>query len=90
MGGLISPLTEEIFFRGLIYGFFLRWGWPLALALSTLSFVAAHLPAEVWLPQLVGGLVFALAYRVSGSLAAPAVIHVLGNLAIFSLGLIAA
>jgi|LGVF01.1.fsa_nt_gb hypothetical protein len=35
-----------------------------------------------------GGILFAVAYETSGSLAAPIVIHVLGNLAIFTVSLI--
>ncbi|MBW2341949.1 MAG: CPBP family intramembrane metalloprotease [Deltaproteobacteria bacterium] len=35
------------------------------------------------LPQVVGGIVFAVAYEIEGSLMVPITIHVLGNLAIF-------
>ena len=52
------------------------------------SFVAMHLPAGLPVTQVVGGLVFALAYEYSGSLLAPILIHALGNLAIFSLALL--
>jgi len=39
------------------------------------------------LPQVVGGIVFAVAYEIEGSLMVPITIHVLGNLAIFTLSL---
>jgi len=39
------------------------------------------------LPQVVGGLVFAVAYEIEESLMVPIIIHVLGNLAIFTLSL---
>jgi membrane protease YdiL (CAAX protease family) len=87
--GLIGPVAEEIFFRGMLYGFFRRWGIVVALLISTATFVLAHpvFPA-IPVPQLAGGIVFAVAYEVEGSLMAPIVIHVLGNLAIFTLSLI--
>jgi hypothetical protein len=86
VGGLIGPVAEEIFFRGLVYGYFRRWGfWP-ALALSTLIFTVLHAGAgAVPIPQIVGGLVFATAYEVEKKLLAPITIHVIGNLALFSL-----
>jgi membrane protease YdiL (CAAX protease family) len=36
---------------------------------------------------MVGGIVFAVAYEVEGSLMVPITIHVLGNMAIFALSL---
>lgn len=88
IGGLIGPVAEEIFFRGVLYGFFRRWGIITALLLSTAIFVLLHLPLN-YLPvsQAVGGILFALAYEAEKNLYAPMVIHVLGNLAIFSLSL---
>lgn len=86
VGGFIGPVAEEIFFRGLIYGYLRRWGfWP-ALALSTLVFTLLHAgAAAVPIPQIVGGLVFATAYEIEKKLLAPITIHILGNLALFSL-----
>jgi membrane protease YdiL (CAAX protease family) len=86
VGGFIGPVAEEIFFRGLIYGYLRRWGfWP-ALALSTLIFTLLHTGASgVPIPQIVGGLVFATAYEIEKKLLVPITIHILGNLALFSL-----
>ena len=90
IGGILAPIAEEIFFRGILYGFFRRWGVLLAVALSTLLFVVAHPMSHqgVFVPQVVGGIVFAVAYEVEGSLLVPITIHVLGNMAIFTLSLI--
>lgn len=87
-GGLAAPMAEEVFFRGLVYGFSRRWGLGPAMIISTLAFVLAHGagPAAA-LTQALGGLVFAAAYEVHGRLTAPITIHVLGNLALFSLGI---
>jgi uncharacterized protein len=86
VGGIVAPVAEEIVFRGLIFGYLRRWGVPAAVLISTALFAALHLPA-VPITQIVGGLVFAAAYHIGGSLMVPIVIHVLGNLAIFTLSL---
>ena len=89
IGGMVGPIAEEVFFRGILYGFFRRWGVVVGLVLSTLIFVLIH-PINHGVPitQLVGGIIFALAYEVEGSLIAPITIHALGNMAIFTLSLI--
>jgi membrane protease YdiL (CAAX protease family) len=90
VGGVVGPTAEEIFFRGFLYGFFRRWGVVIALIVSTLLFVLAH-PVLPGIPvtQVVGGVVFALAYERERSLMAPLTIHVLGNMAIFTISLCA-
>ena len=85
VGGVIGPVAEEIFFRGILYGFFRRWGIFAAVLLSTLLFVLPHLDGGgIPLTQVVGGIVFAIAYEKEKSLLTPITIHCLGNLAIFS------
>jgi membrane protease YdiL (CAAX protease family) len=86
VGGLVGPAAEEIFFRGILYGFTRRWGVFVALTMSTLVYILAH-PGFPHIPvtQVVGGIVFAAAYEVEGSLMTPLTIHVLGNSAIFML-----
>jgi membrane protease YdiL (CAAX protease family) len=86
VGGIIAPITEEVVFRGLIFGYLLRWGPTTAVFISTVLFAAMHLPT-LPITQIIGGLVFAVAYHIEGSLMVPIVIHMLGNLAIFSLSL---
>jgi len=86
IGGMEGPVAEEIFFRGILYGFFRRWGAVAAVVLSTVIFVLAHpIFPGIPLPQVVGGVVFAVAYEVEGSLMVPITIHALGNMAIFLL-----
>jgi hypothetical protein len=91
VGGLLGPVAEELFFRGILYGFLRRWGVIVAVFLSTLIFVLCH-PIHQGIPvtRLLGGVLFAVAYEISGSLIVPITIHVLGNLAIFTISLIAA
>lgn len=87
-GGIISPVAEEIFFRGLLYGYFRPWGMWTALLLSTAVFVMAHaIFHRVPLPQIIGGILFAVAYEKEKNLVVPITIHVLGNLAIFTIAL---
>ena len=89
VGGIIAPVTEEMLFRGVLYGFFRRWGSLTAILLSTLAFVLAHpvFPA-IPITQVVGGLLFAVAYEVEKNLMAPITIHALGNMVIFALSLL--
>ncbi|MBW1742161.1 MAG: CPBP family intramembrane metalloprotease [Deltaproteobacteria bacterium] len=89
IGGIVGPIAEEVFFRGILYGFLRRWGVLVALTFSTLLFVLAHsISHGVFIPQVVGGILFAVAYEVEGSLLVPITIHTLGNIAIFTLSLI--
>jgi membrane protease YdiL (CAAX protease family) len=89
IGGFIAPITEEIFFRGILYGFFRRWGVLVALILSTLLFVLVHpIGSRIPLPQVVGGIVFAVSYEMTRSLLTPITIHILGNTAIFTLSML--
>jgi len=89
VGGIIGPVAEEIFFRGMLYGYFRRWGMWSALLLSTLVFVMAHaIFHRVPFPQIVGGILFAVAYEKEKNLMVPITIHVLGNLAIFAIAMI--
>ena len=88
VGGLIGPVAEEFFFRGILYGFFRRWGVLPALVLSTLIFVIMHPISTYALTQTVGGIVFALAYERERNLMVPIMIHVLGNCTIFTLTLL--
>ncbi len=89
VGGLFGPVAEELFFRGILYGFLRRWGVIVAIVFSTLIFVLCH-PINSGIPvtRLLGGILFAVAYEISGSLIVPITIHALGNLAIFTLSLV--
>jgi membrane protease YdiL (CAAX protease family) len=89
VGGVIAPVAEEIFFRGLIFRFFRPWGFFFSLCFSTVIFAALHpMSSGIPIPQLVGGLLFATAFEFEKNLLVPVMLHVLGNLAIFSLSLL--
>jgi uncharacterized protein len=89
VGGIVGPIAEEVFFRGMLYGFFRRWGILAALLPTTLIFVLAHpVCPGISATRIVGGLIFAVSYEMEASLMVPITIHILGNLAIFTLSLI--
>lgn len=88
VGGGLAPIAEEIVFRGVVFGGLRRLGLAAAVLISTALFAAAHPGPALPVTQIVGGVVFALAYHKSGSLVAPIVIHCLGNLSIFTLSLL--
>jgi len=88
VGGFIAPVAEELCFRGILYTYFRRWGIILALVASTIIFVVLHATHGLPVTQIVGGIVFAVAYEISHNLMVPITIHALGNLAIFSLSLL--
>jgi membrane protease YdiL (CAAX protease family) len=89
VAGVVGPIAEEAFFRGILYGFLRRWGVSIAVIVSTMLFVLAHsVSYRLSLPQIVGGILFAVSYEVEGNLMVPMTIHVLGNMAIFTLSLI--
>jgi hypothetical protein len=89
VGGIVAPVAEEVFFRGILYGFLRRWGIWIALVLSTSAFAITHgLGHGFPLVQAIGGILFAAAYEIEKNLIVPITIHCLGNLAIFSLSLI--
>lgn len=91
IGGVVGPVAEEVFFRGVLYGYLRRWGILVAIFLSTLIFVLVHsITTVVPFPQIIGGVVFALSYEIEKNLIAPITIHVAGNLAIFTLSLLQA
>jgi len=85
VGGLVAPIAEELFFRGILYRFFRKWGLLFAIASSTMIFSLAH-PGASYV-QITGGIVFAISYEKEKNLIVPITIHSLGNLSLFSLSL---
>ena len=61
-----------------------KWSIAAAMFVCTLLFILLHYPAISFI-QIVGGLLFAIAYEIEKCLMVPITIHVLGNLALFTL-----
>jgi len=78
---IIGPVVEELFFRGYVYGFLRQaFGIPLSVVVSALAFAQMHGPWAV--PQLAGGIVFALAFEYSRNLWVPVGLHIGANSAV--------
>ena len=78
---IISPIYEEIFYRGFLYRFFSsRYGIWAGMLLSSFIFTAVHIPTFNTLPvNFVSGLIFAWVYQKTGSVIPGIIIHGLFN-----------
>ncbi|GKV64695.1 MULTISPECIES: CPBP family intramembrane glutamic endopeptidase [Sporosarcina] len=74
---IISPVYEEIFYRGFLYRWFRgRYGIALGMAASSLIFMLVHIPNYNVLPAtFVSGLVFSWTYEKTGSVVPGMIIH---------------
>lgn len=85
---LVAPISEEIFFRGFMFGG-LRTRlslWP-AAAISATVFASLHLSGgniTIVPPLLVLGLLFAWLYEYTGSLGPPIALHMVNNAVAFT------
>jgi len=78
---IVTPVAEEIFFRGYIYpNFRKRVGIGWAILLSSTCFVIFHPLWKDWLSLFIIGIVFCFIYEKSGSLIAPIMGHIFKNL----------
>ena len=80
--GLIVPIGEEMFFRGLTYGALRRMlNRHAAVLISAAFFAAAHLEPVEFLPILILGVILAYLYDYTGSLVPGMIAHSVNNLA---------
>jgi len=77
---VVAPLAEEVFFRGLLFkaldGVWVGWA---AIVVSGLAFGAFHVNLSVLVPFSVIGMLFAWAFKASGSLWVTVVAHFIVN-----------
>ena len=77
---LAAPIGEELFFRSLLFrAVQARWGLIAGMAISGLLFALVHLAISVVIPFMGIGMLFAWAYRKSGSLWTPVIAHAIFN-----------
>ncbi|WP_211750385.1 type II CAAX endopeptidase family protein [Paenibacillus sp. Marseille-Q4541] len=75
--GIVSPVYEEIFYRGFIYRWLrtrvsMRW----AIMISSLIFTLAHFPTMNAMPvNFISGVVFAWTYERTGSVVPGMIVH---------------
>jgi len=82
---VLAPMVEELIFRGLLYRMLReRWGIVVSVAVSAAFFSLIH-HGMLFSPQLVGGIIFALAYEWSRSLWVSIALHMGANAAVYAL-----
>ncbi|WP_144510795.1 CPBP family intramembrane glutamic endopeptidase [Bacillus sp. FJAT-22090] len=74
---IISPIYEEIFYRGFLYKWFrMKWGVPTGVLFSSLIFMLVHIPTYNTLPiNFLSGIIFAWTYEKSGSVYPGMIVH---------------
>lgn len=86
-GGIIGPVAEELLFRGILYTY-LRQHYKIigSVILSSVIFSAFHLNQSlVPAVQFAGGIFFACSYEFTKNIIVPCIIHITGNIFIFSI-----
>jgi membrane protease YdiL (CAAX protease family) len=79
--GIVTPLGEELFFRGVVANALLRYSRPvIAVVGSTVIFALAHGINIVFPAAVVAGLATAEVFRRSGSVWTAVIVHVVFNL----------
>ena len=87
MGCIFAPLVEELFFRGIIYGW-LRQSLPVPVAVLASAVLFASMHGFFSPVQLIGGLAFAAIYEWRRSIWAAYVLHGLANAGIWLIGMV--
>ncbi|MDU2241955.1 MAG: type II CAAX endopeptidase family protein [Paenibacillus sp.] len=74
---VISPIYEEIFYRGFLYKWFrVKWGAGAGVLCSSLIFTIVHIPTYNTLPvNFISGVIFAWAYEKTGSVLPGMIVH---------------
>ncbi|WP_339149061.1 MULTISPECIES: type II CAAX endopeptidase family protein [unclassified Sutcliffiella] len=74
---VVSPIYEEIFYRGFLYKWFRgRWGMGAGILVSSLIFTLVHIPTYNTLPvNFISGVIFAWTYERSGSIIPGIIVH---------------
>lgn len=80
MAVIVAPLSEEILFRGFLFGVLKRYTDTYFAALvSSLLFASVHTHVGFFLPLFVLGVVFAAAYETTGCLLVSIFMHAMFN-----------
>lgn len=74
---IVSPIYEEIFYRGFLYRWFRgKYGILIGMVVSSLIFMVVHIPTYNVLPTaLVSGLFFSWTYEKTGSIIPGIIMH---------------
>ncbi|MEW6380622.1 MAG: CPBP family intramembrane glutamic endopeptidase [bacterium] len=86
IGGIFAPIVEDSFFVGCLYNSLRRKLSPLWSILGiSILFALLHSVRGIPVTQLIGGLLFTLAFEYSANLLTPISIHILANCTLFTL-----
>lgn len=77
--GVLAPFAEEMFFRGMVFGWLRKWGFWLSAIISAALFGAAHGINFIFPASFALGLLNAYVYEKSGSLWPAIVAHMAFN-----------
>lgn len=89
--GLVSPVVEEIVFRGVLYSRIKKfYSVPRAVVASALLFGAFHANLPQFLYGTAMGVLIALCYEEAGCFAAPVLMHMSANIFVFVMSQMAA
>ena len=79
-GAIVTPVVEEIFFRGFVFAGLLRqYSWQKAATVSAAIFAFLHLTPTAFIPLFILGWIFAFLYYQSRSIWPAILMHVLSN-----------
>lgn len=78
---LIAPVSEELLFRGFLFGF-LRQNFSVGISVAISAACFALMHGSLLSPQLAGGIIFALGYEYSRNLWVPILLHTGANTAV--------
>ncbi|MGN1144881.1 MAG: HAD hydrolase-like protein [Acetatifactor sp.] len=79
--GVITPIAEEILFRGVVYNYIRRfWNVSLGILISSLVFALYHMNSVQGTYAFVMGCLMAYAYEYFGSFKIPVLMHITANL----------
>jgi len=80
LGGIIVPIAEEVFFRGVLYKWLReRWGVFIGVSVSSFIFGLVHIDIAIAATAFMLGIILALVYEYSDSLWTAILIHIINN-----------
>lgn len=84
LGGILAPVAEELYFRGVLYGWMRqRWSPTVGMLASAAIFASIHLQPQVMPEIFLVGVILAWLYERSGSLFPGILLHTAMNILAF-------
>jgi len=84
LGGILAPVAEELYFRGVLYGWMRhRWSPTVGMLASATIFAGIHLQPEVMPEIFLVGVILAWLYERSDSLLPGILLHMAMNILAF-------